>query len=100
MADQEEMGSHGLAHLENTTVSRLIWEGVTVSVRDRRSSKSKIILDKIGGVVEAGELLAIMGPSCVFSSFGNHQNADVLSQRLRKVNTAQRARKPWPSSEI
>jgi hypothetical protein len=41
-----------------------------------------------------------MGPSCVFCSAVNHRSADVMSQRLWKVNTAQRARRSRPSSEI
>jgi hypothetical protein len=41
-----------------------------------------------------------MGPSCVFCSVVNHRSADKMSQRLWKVNTAQRARRLWPSSEI
>ena len=65
MSDVEEMVGGGHSQLENKTVKTFVWNGATVSVRDRRSNQSKDILSNVDGVVNAGDLLAIMGPSCV-----------------------------------
>ncbi|KAF7551611.1 hypothetical protein G7Z17_g4876 [Cylindrodendrum hubeiense] len=50
-------------HLVNTTVKNLSWRGVTVTVKDRESKEPKSIVHNVEGVVEAGEVCALMGPS-------------------------------------
>ncbi|KAH7002040.1 P-loop containing nucleoside triphosphate hydrolase protein [Ilyonectria destructans] len=50
-------------HLLNTTVKNLTWRGVTVTVKDRESKELKPIVHNVEGVVEAGEICALMGPS-------------------------------------
>ncbi|KAJ4324157.1 hypothetical protein N0V84_003990 [Fusarium piperis] len=50
-------------HLLNTTVKNLTWRGVTVTVKDRETKKPKTIVDNVEGIVEAGEICALMGPS-------------------------------------
>lgn len=65
MADAENALGDGFSDLENKLLDNIVWEGVTVSVQERRSKKEKIILDKISGVVQAGELSVVMGPSYV-----------------------------------
>ncbi|KAL6359338.1 hypothetical protein LRP88_06758 [Fusarium phalaenopsidis] len=50
-------------HLFNTTVKNLTWRGVTVTVKDRETKEPKAIVDNVEGVVEAGEICALMGPS-------------------------------------
>ncbi|KAI5459845.1 P-loop containing nucleoside triphosphate hydrolase protein [Mariannaea sp. PMI_226] len=50
-------------HLMNTTVKSFTWRGVTVSVKDRETKQPKKIVDGVDGIVEAGEICALMGPS-------------------------------------
>ncbi|KAH8658047.1 P-loop containing nucleoside triphosphate hydrolase protein [Xylariales sp. PMI_506] len=50
-------------HLMNTSVHYITWKGITVTVKDRNTKQSKNIVDNVEGLVEAGELCAIMGPS-------------------------------------
>ena len=42
------------AHLQNTTVHDFTWQGVTVTVKDRKTKQPKVILDGINGTVKAG----------------------------------------------
>ncbi|KAM7197689.1 P-loop containing nucleoside triphosphate hydrolase protein [Rhypophila sp. PSN 637] len=51
------------AHLRNTTIQNITWRGVTVTVKDRETKLSKAILENVEGIVEAGEICALMGPS-------------------------------------
>ncbi|ESZ90228.1 hypothetical protein SBOR_9382 [Sclerotinia borealis F-4128] len=50
-------------HLKNTTVRNFVWKDVTVTVKDNKTKQPKAILDGVSGVVEAGEICALMGPS-------------------------------------
>ncbi|KAF5025872.1 hypothetical protein F66182_2041 [Fusarium sp. NRRL 66182] len=50
-------------HLLNTTIKNLTWRGVTVTVKDGATKKPKTIVDNVQGIVEAGEICALMGPS-------------------------------------
>ncbi|RDL37213.1 p-loop containing nucleoside triphosphate hydrolase protein [Venustampulla echinocandica] len=50
-------------HLMNYTVQNFVWSGVTVTVNDNKTGQPKAILDNIDGLVEAGEMCALMGPS-------------------------------------
>ncbi|KAI5460401.1 P-loop containing nucleoside triphosphate hydrolase protein [Mariannaea sp. PMI_226] len=50
-------------HLLNTNVKNITWRGVTVTVRDRETKQPKTIVDNVEGIVEAGEICALMGPS-------------------------------------
>ena len=50
------------AHLSNATVKSYAWENVSVTVKDRSTKQPTPILNKCSGVVNAGEMLAIMGP--------------------------------------
>ncbi|KAK1674484.1 P-loop containing nucleoside triphosphate hydrolase protein [Colletotrichum godetiae] len=60
--DVEMMGSVD-AHLLNTTVQNISWEGTEVTVKDRETKQPKKIVDRVNGLVEAGEICALMGPS-------------------------------------
>jgi hypothetical protein len=42
------------AHLQNTTVHSFTWQGVRVTVKDRKTKQPKVILDGINGSVKAG----------------------------------------------
>jgi hypothetical protein len=53
------------AHLTNETVHNFSWNNVTVTVKDRATKQPLDILSGINGFVEAGELLALMGPRYV-----------------------------------
>ncbi|KAH6890536.1 P-loop containing nucleoside triphosphate hydrolase protein [Thelonectria olida] len=64
-------------HLVNTTVKTFTWRGVTVNVKDRDTKQSKSIVDSVEGIVEAGEICALMGPS----GCGKTTLLNVLAQR-------------------
>ncbi|KAK3375266.1 P-loop containing nucleoside triphosphate hydrolase protein [Podospora didyma] len=51
------------AHLRNTTVRSISWKGITVTVKDRETKLPKAIVENVEGIVEAGEICALMGPS-------------------------------------
>ncbi|KAK4135363.1 P-loop containing nucleoside triphosphate hydrolase protein [Trichocladium antarcticum] len=51
------------AHLRNTTVHNISWQGVTVTVKDRETGLPKTLVDNVHGLVKAGEICALMGPS-------------------------------------
>ena len=63
MSDIEKMIGGDYAQLTNTNIRSFGWKGVTVTVKDRQSQQPKTILSDINGIVKAGELLALMGPS-------------------------------------
>ena len=50
-------------HLLNTTIKNFTWRDVTVTVKDRETKQPKAIVDNVQGIVEAGEICALMGPS-------------------------------------
>ncbi|KAF5633056.1 ATP-binding protein cassette [Fusarium sp. NRRL 52700] len=50
-------------HLLNTTIKNFTWRNVTVTVKDRKTKQPKAIVDNVEGIVEAGEICALMGPS-------------------------------------
>jgi ABC-type glutathione transport system ATPase component len=56
------MGSD-YAPLTNDTVQSFDWKNFTVTVKDRRTKRTLEILPGINGMIEAGEMLALMGPS-------------------------------------
>lgn len=56
-----ESGYHD--HFHNRSVRSFLWTGVTVSVKDKHSKRDKNILSNIDGMVKAGEVMAVMGPS-------------------------------------
>ncbi|RDA92394.1 hypothetical protein CP533_4712 [Ophiocordyceps camponoti-saundersi (nom. inval.)] len=49
--------------LLNTSISNISWQGISVTVKDRKTKQPKTILDNVDGIVKAGELCALMGPS-------------------------------------
>ncbi|KAK1999922.1 ABC transporter [Colletotrichum falcatum] len=57
-----EMGAAD-AHLLNTTVQNISWNGIQVTVKDRETKQPKNIVHQVDGLVEAGEICALMGPS-------------------------------------
>lgn len=52
--DLERQHSIAEAHLRNTTVHNISWQGVTVTVKDRETKLPKTIVDNVDGIVEAG----------------------------------------------
>ncbi|CVL01026.1 related to ATP-binding cassette protein [Fusarium mangiferae] len=50
-------------HLLNTTIKNFTWRNVTVTVKNRETKQPKAIVDNVEGIVEAGEICALMGPS-------------------------------------
>lgn len=66
MANAEEMidGVHSDL-LMNRTIETIVWEYIGVTVKNRRTGEAKDILSSVHGMVKKGEMLAIMGPSCV-----------------------------------
>lgn len=63
MSDIEKMIGGDYAQLTNTNIRSFGWKGVSVTVKDRQSQQPKAILSDVHGIVKAGELLALMGPS-------------------------------------
>lgn len=62
---EKDAASQSYTHLTNDTVKSFSWENVTVTVNDRATKQPLDILSNVNGVVEAGEVLALMGPRCV-----------------------------------
>jgi ABC-type lipoprotein export system ATPase subunit len=58
---QHEAGAE--AHLKNSTVRQFSWHNVSVTVKDRETKLPKTIVDSVEGMVQAGEMCALMGPS-------------------------------------
>lgn len=52
-------------HLTNRTVRNFSWSNVTVTVKDRATKQPLHLLEDITGIVEAGEVVALMGPRYV-----------------------------------
>lgn len=65
MSDVEKMIGGDYAQLTNTNIRSFGWKGVTVTVKDRQTQQPKNLLNEVNGLVKAGELLALMGPSYV-----------------------------------
>ena len=42
--------------LRNDTVQNFTWQDVTVTIKDRMTKEQKVILAKVDGYVEAGEI--------------------------------------------
>jgi len=64
MSDVEKiMGDY--SQLTNHNIRSFLWRGVSVSVTDRQTHEDKPILNNVSGIVYAGELMAVMGPSYV-----------------------------------
>lgn len=50
-----EQNAMAEAHLHNTTVRAISWQGITVTVNDRETKQPKAIVDGAAGYVEAGQ---------------------------------------------
>lgn len=63
-AEDVEKGTAGAdyAHLSNDEVRSFSWEDITVTVKDRTSGHPIDLLSNVSGMVEAGEMMALMGP--------------------------------------
>jgi ABC-type multidrug transport system ATPase subunit len=59
---EKDAAGQAYAHLTNETVHSFSWKDVTVTVNDRATKQPLEILSGINGVVQAGEMLALMGP--------------------------------------
>jgi hypothetical protein len=66
-AEDVEKGAAGsdYAHLTNDEVKSFSWEDVTVTVKDRATKDPIDLLSNVSGIVEAGEMMALMGPRYV-----------------------------------
>lgn len=84
MSDIEKMIGGDYAQLTNTNIRSFGWKGVTVTVKDRQTQQPKTILNDINGIVKAGELLALMGPSYVDRSF-HHRAHVTVADLIRTV---------------
>ncbi|ORY55862.1 P-loop containing nucleoside triphosphate hydrolase protein [Pseudomassariella vexata] len=72
-------------HLLNTTVSSISWRDVAVMVKHKETGEPLRIVDNVEGIVEAGEMCALMGPS----GCGKTTLLNVLAHRptnAREVN--------------
>jgi hypothetical protein len=56
------------AHLTNELVQSFSWHNITVTVKDRATKQPLDILSSVNGSVEAGEMLALMGPRYVVNT--------------------------------
>ena len=79
MSDIEKMIGGDYAQLTNNNIRSFGWRGVTVTVKDRQSQQPKTILSDVNGIVKAGELLALMGPSCVHDIAESEPRANPLT---------------------
>jgi hypothetical protein len=59
---EKDAAGEAYAHLTNETVHSFSWKDVTVTVNDRAKKQPLDILSGINGIVQAGEMLALMGP--------------------------------------
>lgn len=66
-AEDVEKGASGTdhAHLANDEVKSFSWEDITVTVKDRTSKQPIDLLSNVSGMIEAGEMMALMGPRYV-----------------------------------
>lgn len=88
MSDVEKMmGDY--AQLTNHNIRSFLWRGVSVNVKDRQSREDKAILNNVNGIVYAGELMAIMGPSYVVFILFNADVWLISHQRFRQINSSQ-----------
>ena len=63
MADADTTEKGLTAQLVNETFGSLMWRDITVTVKSRKSKDETEILSHVDGIVKAGEMLAVMGPS-------------------------------------
>ncbi|PHH79716.1 hypothetical protein CDD80_3959 [Ophiocordyceps camponoti-rufipedis] len=49
--------------LYNSTVDNFSWSGVSVQVKDKKTKELRTIVDNAAGIVQAGDVCALMGPS-------------------------------------
>ena len=63
MAEVDRIECGGYTRLENTGIRSFGWKGVTVKVNNRHSHAQKAILSDVTGIVKAGEMIAVLGPS-------------------------------------
>jgi hypothetical protein len=66
---EKDAAGQAYAHLTNETVHSFSWKDVTVTVNDRATKQPLDILSGINGVVQAGEMLALMGPRYTTTSY-------------------------------
>jgi hypothetical protein len=59
---EKDAAGQEYTHLTNETVQSFSWRNVTITVKDRATKQPLDILSGVNGTVEAGELLALMGP--------------------------------------
>jgi hypothetical protein len=65
---EKDGGVSDYAHLTNDVVQSFSWNNVNITLKHRKSSQPVEILSGVSGYIEAGEVLALMGPRKVLLS--------------------------------
>ncbi|KAK0952049.1 hypothetical protein LTS01_024999, partial [Friedmanniomyces endolithicus] len=86
MAEVDRIECGGYTRLENTGIRSFGWKGVTVKVNNRHSHAQKAILSDVTGIVKAGEMIAVLGPSYINGSLSDPQTLRRESAYVEQVD--------------
>lgn len=73
---EKDAAGLGYASLTNEAVQSFTWENITVTVKDRKTKQPLNLLSSVSGIVEAGEIMALMGPRYVPEAYTSTNGAD------------------------
>ncbi len=82
------------AHLRNMTVSHFTWQGVRVTVKDRKTKQPKVILDGIDGAVKAGTRSRQVARARACPNGNRRAHCPHGTQRQWEVYAVERSRAP------